>query len=86
MPQANYHQAGGDIVLDVIGKPKGGKVDLGRDKEVIVAGVPVSDEDTPGTCTLIEEPKKEPQKPSGDTGSEGNKLLPEGSGEGPPLV
>jgi hypothetical protein len=87
MPQAQYHQASGSILLDVIGKPKGGKADLGRDKEVLVSGVTISDEATLGTCTLVEEPKKDPKKPSEEGGNdEGNKLPPEGGGDSPPLV
>jgi hypothetical protein len=85
MPNATYHQATGSITLEVIGKPKAGKVDLGRDKEVLVSGVSLSDDPIAGTCTLIDEPKKEPQKPSGETTGTTGTTSTEGN-DGPPLV
>lgn len=59
--KALYHQPGGSIQLDVIGKPKDGKADLGRDKVVLVGGVVISDTGTHGTCQLQDDvdPKAE---------------------------
>lgn len=59
--KALYHQPGGSIQLDVIGKPKDGKADLGRDKVVLVGGVVISDSAVHGTCQLQDDadPKAE---------------------------
>lgn len=58
--KAIYHQdASTRITLDVL-ENKAGRVTLGREKEVLVVGVPVSKDGAPGTCTLVEDedPKK----------------------------
>ena len=83
MAKANYHQASGPVLLDIIGKAKGGKVDLGQDKEVIVSGVTISEEPVIGTCTLVEESKKEAPKSGAESGGgAGNTTAPEGTGGG----
>ena len=53
--KALYYQEGGHITLDVIGKVKDGKADLGRGKDVLVAGVLVAEDAKPGTCTILED-------------------------------
>lgn len=53
---AKYHQADGSVTLEVIGRVKDGKADLGKGKDIYVAAVPVvEDGSQPGTCVLIEE-------------------------------
>lgn len=54
--KAIYHQdATTKITLDVLEKPKGGKADLGRSKEVLISDCPISKDGAPGTCTLIKD-------------------------------
>lgn len=53
--KAFYHQIGGSVTLEVIGKPAAGKADLGKEKQVLVAGVTISKTGEAGTCTLIED-------------------------------
>ncbi len=58
--KAIYHQdATTRVTLDVL-EQKNGQVTLGREKEILISGVPVSKDGAPGTCTLIEseDPKK----------------------------
>lgn len=61
--KALYTQDGGQVTLDVIGKVKDGKVDLGRGKDILVAGVPVAEDGALGSCKLIEDedPKAAPK-------------------------
>lgn len=58
--KANYHQVGGSIELDVIGKIKDGKCDLGRGKDVLVQAVTIAKPETAehGTCTLLDDGKE----------------------------
>ena len=61
--KAIYHQdASTQVTLDVLDKPANGKVSLGRAKEVLVTGCPISKDGAPGTCTLIGEPKDDAKK------------------------
>lgn len=53
--KALYHQISGSVELEVIGKPKDGKADLGKDKVVMVGGCLISKEPALGTCTLIKD-------------------------------
>lgn len=50
--KATYHQdATTRITLDVL-ENKNGLATLGREKEILVTGVVISDDGAPGTCTL----------------------------------
>lgn len=68
--KAQYLQPTGTVVLDVIGKPKAGLADLGRGRDVLVKGVPISKEPKMGSCLLIEEedPKKTDEEPKSEEG------------------
>lgn len=58
--KALYHQPAGSVELEVIGKPKGGLADLGREGQMLVIGVSISKAAVLGACTLVED--EDPQK------------------------
>lgn len=69
--KAQYLQPTGTVVLDVIDKPKSGLADLGRGRDILVKGVPVSTELKMGSCLLLEEedPKKTADEPKPEEGA-----------------
>lgn len=64
--KAIYHQdATTRVTLDILER-NGNQVTLGREKQILIAGVPISSDATPGTCSLVEDPADAKAKAEAD--------------------
>lgn len=70
--QALYHQdSKAPLLLAVLKSNKNGTVDLGLDGVVKVSECEIADDATPGSCTLIKEPKAKAAKTEESAEEEG---------------